>query len=153
MDLAIHDIDIVRYLVDKEIESVHSSKSVVKGQVESSAHIILNFTGGIHAHCEVSWLTPMKVREIILVCTKAYIVGNFWSQEIKSFSSDYSDKDINLFNLEAKVSEEYIPVKKEEPLVLEIRDHLLSVVKDKEPLVCGLDGMIAVALARRALNC
>lgn len=64
-DLAIHDLSIIDYLFGLEISSFHTLKTQYKG-FNATADIHLSLKNNINANISVSWLSPIKVREIII---------------------------------------------------------------------------------------
>src|SRR5256885_7327417 len=65
LDLATHDIDVMRYLTDAEIEHVYAeTQRRVHGTHEDSVFGIMRFTNDVIAMLDVNWLTPTKVREL-----------------------------------------------------------------------------------------
>src|SRR5439155_16564215 len=71
MDLGVHEIDIVRYLVGAPVESVFAlGGRKTHAAFEDHANILLRFQNGVHGFVEVNWLTPMKVRQLALTCPK-----------------------------------------------------------------------------------
>jgi len=72
-DLAPHDISILLSLFDEKpyAVSVVGSKTVVhpslKHGQESIAHIMLYYKSGFVAHVHVSWISPVKVRQITVI--------------------------------------------------------------------------------------
>lgn len=75
-DLAPHDFSILLYLMDEKPYSVQAigTKTVIhpalKHTQESSAHIILQYKSGITAHVHVSWTSPIKKRQFMVIGSK-----------------------------------------------------------------------------------
>jgi len=75
-DLAPHDFSILLYLIDEKPVSVQAigTKTVIhpalKHTQESSAHIILKYKSGITAHVHVSWTSPIKKRQFMVIGSK-----------------------------------------------------------------------------------
>ena len=152
MDLAIHDLDIVKYIIGEEVERVQSSFSAKDGGLEKHANILLEFSGNCSAFCEVSWSTPIRIREIIVTCEKAYLKGDYAKQSLKSYTGNYNVTDSNAHILEENVEIKEVSIEKMEPLYLELDDFLSSIVNNHSPLVTGVEGLEAVRLANQALN-
>jgi len=74
-DLAIHDLSILSTIQNlDDIRSVLAIGNKYFGKQEEVAHLHLNFRSGFHAHIQVSWLSPVKIRQTILSGTKAMVV-------------------------------------------------------------------------------
>lgn len=70
-DLAVHDLSIIDYLVGLDIEKVSVFKKKYKDfPNEAIASINLELKSGIVLNINVSWLSPVKVRELIIGGTK-----------------------------------------------------------------------------------
>ena len=70
-DLAVHDLSIIDYLVGLDIKKVSVFKKKYKDfPNEAIARIDLELSSGIIVAIDVSWLSPVKVREMIIGGTK-----------------------------------------------------------------------------------
>ena len=70
-DLAVHDLSIIDYLVGLDIKKVSVFKKKYKDfPNEAIARIDLELESGIIVAIDVSWLNPVKVREMIIGGTK-----------------------------------------------------------------------------------
>lgn len=68
LDLAAHDISIFNALLGCEPEWVTArGQAYLQTGVEDLAFITLNYPGNILAHAHVSWLYPLKIRQVALV--------------------------------------------------------------------------------------
>ncbi len=66
-DLAVHDLAVIDYLCGLEIERVQASGMRYDGfPNDAMANITLDLRNGIHANLMVSWLSPVKVREMVI---------------------------------------------------------------------------------------
>ncbi len=100
-DLAIHDVDVMRYLVGDEPERVFALGGPAnQGKYEDHANIMLYFPGGITGVLEVNWLTPHKVRSLSLTCSKDFIEIDYIAQSLVVTSSRLLEYDTsNLFDI------------------------------------------------------
>lgn len=74
-DLATHDIAIFNYLLDALPERVMAQgQSWLQPGVEDLAFLTLCYPGRVMAHAHVSWLNPVKVRNLTLVGSKKMVV-------------------------------------------------------------------------------
>ncbi|MGF1504238.1 MAG: Gfo/Idh/MocA family oxidoreductase [Anaerolineae bacterium] len=73
--MAPHDISILLYILGMDPVSVTAhGTSYVAHTVEDVAHMHLVFPNNIRAHIHVSWLDPLKVRQITVVGSKKMLV-------------------------------------------------------------------------------
>src|SRR3954447_18578132 len=76
-DLAVHDISIIRYILDEEPIAVSATgSSHVVGAPENMAHITLFFQSSCVAHVSVNWLSPIKVRQTFIGGSRKMIVSD-----------------------------------------------------------------------------
>ncbi|MBI4534356.1 MAG: Gfo/Idh/MocA family oxidoreductase [Candidatus Melainabacteria bacterium] len=74
-DLAPHDLSIMDFLIGQTPQSVHATgTSHTDQKIEDIAYITLTFANNLIAHFHVSWLSPVKVRQILVGGTKKMIV-------------------------------------------------------------------------------
>ena len=67
-DTAIHDIDLVRYLIPEEPTSVYATcKRIRETEVEDYSAIMLSFKSGKTAFLNSSWLAIKKTRTLTIV--------------------------------------------------------------------------------------
>lgn len=137
-DTAIHDIDIMRYIFDEDPIAVYAKAGRLRHKrFEDYAQIMLAFSEGRTAFIEANWLTPYKVRRLVVTGSEAII------------SLDYITQEITI-----ETREETITPREEwrEPLKLELQHFVRCVLEGKEPLVTGLDGLKALMIAEAALK-
>jgi predicted dehydrogenase len=76
-DLAVHDISIIRYILNEDPVAVSATgTSHVAGTPENMAHITLFFPSSCIAHVSVNWLSPVKVRQTFIGGSRKMIVYN-----------------------------------------------------------------------------
>lgn len=73
-DLATHDFSIIQYLLEKGPLTIHAHASTHFGDHEEIGYIFAKYPKGISAHVHVSWLSPAKIRRMLIVGTKKMIV-------------------------------------------------------------------------------
>jgi len=102
-DLAVHDFAILDLLLGEHPAAVSASGiNHFPGTPENLAFITLFYESGMIAHCNVSWLAPVKVRQILLGGSKQMIVYNDLepSEKVKIY-----DKGVTLTDDPAKIQE------------------------------------------------
>ena len=154
MDLASHDLDVMRYLAASEVDSVYAlgGKSG-RTKHEDHASILLHFRNGITGFIEVNWLTPTKVRRLSLTCSKGVVEADYMNQTVQFSTSVPTEVDLsNAFQMPQEYDIKLVSLKKQEPLRNELRDFLDAVIEKRRPLVTGEDGLRALELALAALE-
>lgn len=155
MDLAIHDLDIMRYLSEDEIKSVYTSGGPSNNGSghEDHANILIQFENGLDGLLEVNWLTPHKVRNLWITCSKEYIEIDYIDQTMVISSSHLLEYDVsNLFDIPLEHNIRRYSVKRQEPLKRELGDFIEAIKKRQEPLVTGEDGLESMKVAEAALK-
>jgi len=75
-DLAPHDLSIVDHLIDRRPEAVAATGQTHLNGPENLAFITVYFGGGMIAHINVNWLSPVKVRTTLIGAEKKMLVWN-----------------------------------------------------------------------------
>ena len=143
IDLATHDIDLIRYLTGSEFKKICGLTSKNLTQHEDVAILLFQMANGILARVTVNWLTPFKVREINIASKKKLIKASLIDQKVIEYSK-YKENDSYL------VKE--IGVSYGEPLKLELQAFIDCVKNNTQPLISGEDGLRSLQVAMQCLN-
>ena len=146
-DLGPHDIDIMRYLLNDEIERVYAeARRHINTANEDLFAGMLRFRGGALGLLEINWLTPTKERTLSVLSEKGMFVVDYAAQSLafyENFAAVAREGAI------ASVSEGPMtryPVVNREPLRVEL-EHFRDAVRDHLPApVSAHDGMVALAV-------
>lgn len=154
MDLGVHDIDILRYLVGAPVESVYAlGGRKMHDRFEDHATLLIRFRNGVEGFVEVNWLTPMKVRRLSLTCLKHFVEVDYIDQSITVSSSSLGTLDpFNLYQLPLEHHTQRIQVRKEEPLRRELEDFLRAIKEKRSPLVSGEDALETLRVVEAAIE-
>ncbi len=152
LDLAIHDIDVMRFLVGE----VRDVKSIISdGKYENDAFVLLKFENGVNGCIQVNWLTPYKERTLTLTGVSGVYNVNYMSQEIEFLRTTIKEKYKN-FNQFLKELESYetikIPIERKEPIFIELQEFINCIKEDREPLTSGKEGLKNLEIALSALK-
>ena len=137
-DLAIHDIDVTLQLFKKEvIRDVYAVAGSIAHKFEDYANITIRFLGNKNVFIETNWLTPRKIRRLIVTGTEGTLNIEYIPQEI---------------TVENKVGS-YSPfLTIEEPLRLELEHFVTSILQGIPPSPSGEDGLKALQVCEAALK-
>lgn len=116
-DLAIHDLSIIDELVGLEIKKVATFSKKYQGYPNDAlANISIELKSGIIATISVSWLSPIKVREMIIGGTqKSAIYNDVQREKVRIYDAGIMIKDEFDANslyakmVEYRLGEEQIP--------------------------------------------
>jgi len=130
VDLAIHDLDVMYYLLDDPIKEIYANMGSILEtcEYEDHAEIMTKFESGIIGMLEVNWLTPYKKRELEITGVDGII------------SLDYIDQTVDVYG---KFTQK-IGVAQKEPLKEELSSFLSSIINDETPAITGEDGIYAL---------
>src|SRR5438105_7484695 len=149
LDLMIHDLDIVQWLVGEDIEvtSLHAVGIPILTNRVDAANARLEFATGAVANITAPRVGTEKIRKMRFFQPREYIVV------------DYSTNHASISNLAPSnvspwpgVNTRVLEVKQVEPLRAEMEAFLQAAAEGSQPVVSGDDGRRALSLARRTLE-
>jgi len=83
MDLAPHDLDIMRFLTGSEVAQIYArTKQQLRTNQEDLFLGILNFHDGTLGMLEINWLTPTKIRELYVTGARGMFRVNYLTQDL-----------------------------------------------------------------------
>ena len=136
-DTAIHDIDIMRFLLNDKVSVVYAQTGSLKHSFEDYAEIMLLFTHGVTGFLDANWLTPRKVRNLIITGSEATIILDYITQEITIENSK-------------TLSQPYVHW--DEPLRLELENFMKTVSDDLNPIPSAKDAIEAIRVCDTAIR-
>jgi len=151
-DLATHDIAILQYLLNASPTVITSVAESFYGTQEEIFYIHLNYPNKITCHLHVSWLSPLKVRKMMIVGTKKMIVYDDveQSEKIKIYDKGVVFDQIRIGYRSGDVNSPNIDIKEAlGTMALEFIDTLET---RKEPVSNGLFGLSIVNILEMSNN-
>jgi UDP-N-acetylglucosamine 3-dehydrogenase len=138
IDLAIHEVDVMAYLMDSPVSKVyaHVGSRLEKCEYEDHAEIMMEFYNNAIGMLEVNWLTPYKKRQLEVTGTDGII------------SLDYIDQTVEIFGKNAR----NVRVPHHEPLMVELESFLNAIMLDEKPKITGEDGIHALKTVLAAMK-
>jgi UDP-N-acetylglucosamine 3-dehydrogenase len=136
-DLAIHDIDIINNLFKENPRSVFATAGNITHRYEDYANIMICYDDNKSAFIESNWLTPQRVRRLIITGTKGLINIEYTSQEISVQNNE-------------RIYQPFI--ENREPLQLELGSFVNSILRNEPPKITGIDGLKALQICEAALR-
>tara|TARA_B100000902_G_scaffold259965_1_gene246203 strand:+ start:997 stop:1977 length:981 start_codon:yes stop_codon:yes gene_type:complete len=155
LDLMVHDIDLILSIVDSNIVDVHASGASMMSDTVDLAHAHIKFENGVVANLKSSRIAQNYVRKIRTYEKNLYTITDLMIPQIEVYGLEknnvFSDQCIeqsvetaagtkNLFY------EKIIPPK-EDALLSEIENFIVSIRKRKSPIVDGKQGLKALEVA------
>lgn len=154
MDLGIHDLDVLRFLVGSPVRRVAALGGRRKHDAfEDHATILLDFENGVNGFVEVNWLTPLKVRKLALTCLESFVEVDYIAQTVTvSSSTPMPLNPFNLYHVPFEFDIRHVAIKREEPLRREIRDFLEAIEAKRDPLVTGEQAVETLRVVEAAVR-
>ncbi|MDH5595507.1 MAG: Gfo/Idh/MocA family oxidoreductase [Candidatus Bathyarchaeota archaeon] len=147
LDLAVHDIDIIRYLTQSEFKQISAFTADRESGIEESAMLSFEMENGALVYIITNRITPLKIRGIEVTTDQKFIRGDLISQKVTEYSKG---ELITHARRSMFVTEIDIPYM--EPLKLELKAFLSSLEQAKKPPVSGEDGLRALEIAVKCIR-
>jgi len=145
IDLASHDIDLIRYLIHDEVLRVYGETTrSINSDREDMFNGLLRFCNGAVAILDVNWMTPTKVRTLTITGARGMFVCNLLSQELCFYENSQQSSEWDTLSILHSVSEGNMTafsIKRQEPLAAELNDFVYAVIEGRSPLVSGEEGL------------
>ena len=151
LDLATHDIDVIRHLLGSEVERVYAETArMAHASQEDLLSATLRFASGVIGVLDVNWLTPAKVRQLAVLGEGGMYLTDYLTQDVywyKNTAITDTWNSLSTFRGTTEGDMVKIHFNKREPLRAELDSFVAAVRDDLEPDVDGTDALIAVDLS------
>ncbi|MCD6429544.1 Gfo/Idh/MocA family oxidoreductase [bacterium] len=156
IDLAVHDLDVMRFITGSKVKRVYAEiEKNIHTTREDMLDAILRFENNAVGILNVNWLTPTKIRDLIVIGENGMFKLNYITQNLEFHRSIKMNKskDFSQFVLKSTETDiQKLSFYKEEPLKRELKSFLSAIKEGKEPEVSGKDGLEALRLAKKILE-
>src|SRR5260370_2301458 len=143
IDLAVHDIDLIRWFTDSDIVEVQPQLSNAVAEREDIALLQFRTASGVLAHINTNWLTPFKARNVTIATRNKYIMGDLLTRQVTECFG---------FQPDGSYSMRHLSVGHAEPLRAELQAFVAAIRDGKEPAVTGEEGVASLEIAIRCLE-
>jgi predicted dehydrogenase len=144
LDLMIHDLDVVLWLVKSPVKEIRAVGLPILSGKADIANVRLEFESGCVANFTASRVSTERVRKLRFFQPRQYVSLDYSRQEVLVFSVGEAAGTPSV-NPQIKVARPAIV--SEEPLQAELRSFLEAVRTRSKPLVSFEDGRRALAIA------
>ncbi|CCO23204.1 Gfo/Idh/MocA family protein [Maridesulfovibrio hydrothermalis] len=159
-DLATHELDMMRNISQSEVTTMTAEVSkVMNTDNEDIVFGLLRFNNGILGILDVNWVTPTKIRKVSVTGENGMFTVDYLNQSL-SFNSNYAaeqnETKSEWFTTKFGIAEgdfTSFRVVKKEPLRVEIEAFIQCCIDNETPLVTGEDGLEALSLALKIVEC
>lgn len=131
-DVSIHDIDVFRHLLGKDPISVYARGGKLRHAYFDYAEILLDFGDGITGFIESNYLTPHKLRKLMLTCEKGIVEADYITQDYVIEDQEWAKQQ---------------KIQWDEPLKAEMLNFVNACLKKRTPHVTSVDGLKALKIA------
>ena len=143
IDLAVHDIDLIRWFTESEIVEVQPQLSSAVAEREDIALLQFRTASGVLAHINTNWLTPFKARNVTVATRGKYVMGDLLTRQVTECFG---------FKPDGSYSMRHLPVGHDEPLRAELIAFLDAVRAGGVRAVTGEEGVASLEIAIRCLE-
>src|SRR5437899_6193913 len=143
IDLAVHDIDLIRWFTESDIVEVQPQLSSAVAEREDIALLQFRTASGVLAHINTNWLTPFKARNVTVATRGKYIMGDLLTRQVTECFG---------FKPDGSYSMRHLPVGHDEPLRAELIAFVGAVRSGGVPAVTGDEGVASLEIATRCLE-
>jgi len=143
IDLAVHDIDLIRWFTESDIVEVQPQLSSAIAEREDIALLQFRTASGVLAHINTNWLTPFKARNVTVATRGKYVMGDLLTRQVTECFGFKSDGSYSM---------RHLPVGHDEPLRAELIAFLHAVRTQSQPAVTGDEGVASLEIAIRCLE-
>ena len=143
IDLAVHDIDLIRWFTDSEIVEIQPQTSSAVAEREDIALLQFRTASGVLAHINTNWLTPFKARNIHIATRNKYLIADLLTLQVTECFG---------FQPDGSYSMRHLSVGYAEPLRAELAAFIKAVRTGETPAVTGEEGVASLEIAIRCLN-
>jgi UDP-N-acetylglucosamine 3-dehydrogenase len=142
IDLAVHDIDLIRWFTDSDIIEVQPQLSNAVAEREDIALLQFRTASGVLAHINTNWLTPFKARNVTVATRGKYIMGDLLTRQVTECFG---------FQPDGSYSMRHLSVGHAEPLRSELLAFVRAVRTGTPAAVTGEEAVASLEIATRCL--
>lgn len=153
VDLAVHDLDIMRYVTQAEIIRVYAeTENGIHSPKEDILSGVVRLSNGTIGTLLINWVTPTKIREFFATGEGGMYKVDYLTQDLsfyenaKAIGSEWDTMRVLRGVSEGKMIRYCI--EKKEPLKAEHEAFMAAVINNSCPPVTGEDGLLALELAQ-----
>jgi predicted dehydrogenase len=147
LDLMIHDLDVVLWLVKSPVKEIRAVGLPILSGKADIANVRLEFESGCVANFTASRVSTERVRKLRFFQPRQYVSLDYSRQEVLVFSVGEAGESAGTPSVNPQIKVAKPAIVAEEPLRAELRSFLEAVRTRSKPLVSFEDGRHALAVA------
>ncbi len=152
LDMAVHDIDVILFLLGRLPNSVAASaSSVLLSDRFDHSEIFMRF-GDIGCFVQANWITPIKIRTLSATGSAGHAEVNYVTQQLEIFESHVARQFDNFgdfvvsFGTPSRVN---VDIQRQEPLRIELEEFINAVSGGIGKIITGEEAMNTLAVVER----
>src|SRR5580704_5172754 len=142
IDLAVHDIDLIRWFTDSEIVEIQPQTSSAVAEREDIALLQFRTASGVLAQINTNWLTPFKARNIHIATRDKYLMADLLTLQVTECFGYQPDGSYSMRHLSVGYAE---------PLRSEMAA-FIGAIRGATPAVTGEEAVASLEIAIRCLS-
>ncbi len=152
IDLAPHDVDIMRFLAGTDPTRVYSEiEKRIHTDHEDLLWASLRFPDGVIGALEINWLTPTKIREVLVLGERGMFRADALTQDLyfyeNSLVNDVQWATLQTIKGVSEGSMTRYAIPRFEPLKAELQSFLKAIQDEKPVPISGEDGLAALKIS------
>jgi predicted dehydrogenase len=158
-DLAPHDVSVMDHLITEKPRSVVATgTSHTQSRIEDIAYVSVNFKNNLIAHFHLNWMSPVKIRRIIIGGSKKMVVFDDLdpADKVKIYDKGItlaktSRKVVYQNMIQYRIGDMFAPNIDNKEALRSMVEHLADCIKNKKaPLTGGESGLRVVRILEAA---
>ena len=152
-DLAPHDLSIMNYILPNHKAIAVSANGIANfNGKENLAHLCVHFNENTFAHFHVNWVSPVKIRRMIVGGDKKMLVyddmENFEKIKVYDSGVDFDTAEsIHEALIQYRIGDMFSPkINQTEALALGAQEFISAINENRKPLTSGKDGLDVVRI-------
>ncbi len=143
IDLAVHDIDLIRWFAESDIVEVQPMLARARAEHEDIAQLQFRTRSGVLAQITTNWLTPFKARTVHVATRKKYVAADLLTRQVTECFG---------FQPDGSYSMRHLSVGHTEPLRAELMAFVKAIRDGEAPAVSGEEAVASLEVAIRCLE-
>ncbi|MCY7352346.1 MAG: Gfo/Idh/MocA family oxidoreductase [Cytophagaceae bacterium] len=156
-DLAPHDISILHYLVpERPVSVICTGQSHTQNRLENIAYLSVNYQSDFMAHFACSWISPVKIRRILIGGDKKMCLYDDVepTEKVKIYETSYhvnTEEEKHRMLVDYRTGDIFLPKIAQKEALADMTANFINAILDQtKPLVDGLAGLAVVQVLEAA---
>lgn len=153
IDIGVHDIDLMNWFFGKQPTSISGTGGNALNKIQQDYVAMFLKYGNASGMSIDNWITPVKIRKMMISGTKAYAEVNFITQDLDIYDINYTSESDSFGEFVIKFGEpkdkKTIKVDNIEPVQAEIKSFIRAIKENTKPAVTAREAIDALDIASK----